>query len=184
MTLAELAALDWGSWKSPDEAAGLLTLKDLFDLVESTRGSGRSVELAVETKHPSRHGGQVEQVLVELLTEREWIGADAPVRAMSFSLLALRRMRRLAPELPIVYLMDRVPPPLRDGTLPTGARIAGIGVNVLRDRPEFVRRVHAAGHAVHVWTVDDPADVQLCLDLDVEAIITNRPRTVLEQLHG
>jgi glycerophosphoryl diester phosphodiesterase len=35
---------------------------------------------------------------------------------------------------------------------------------------------------VHVWTVDEPADVELCLELGVEAIITNRPREVLGQL--
>ncbi len=39
-----------------------------------------------------------------------------------------------------------------------------------------------AGHRVHVWTVDEPADVELCLELGVEALITNRPREVLKQL--
>jgi glycerophosphoryl diester phosphodiesterase len=31
---------------------------------------------------------------------------------------------------------------------------------------------------VHVWTVDEPDDVELCLRLGVDAIITNRPRMV------
>jgi glycerophosphoryl diester phosphodiesterase len=35
---------------------------------------------------------------------------------------------------------------------------------------------------VHVWTVDRPEDVELCLRLGVDAIITNRPRQVREQL--
>jgi glycerophosphoryl diester phosphodiesterase len=29
-----------------------------------------------------------------------------------------------------------------------------------------------------VWTVDAPEDVELCLKLGVDAIITNRPREV------
>jgi glycerophosphoryl diester phosphodiesterase len=33
-----------------------------------------------------------------------------------------------------------------------------------------------------VWTVNEPEDVELCLDLGVDAIITNRPRAVLDQL--
>ncbi|MEU9855060.1 glycerophosphodiester phosphodiesterase family protein, partial [Streptomyces sp. NPDC047974] len=37
-------------------------------------------------------------------------------------------------------------------------------------------------YQVHVWTVDDPEDVELCLRLGVDAIITNRPKAVLEQL--
>jgi glycerophosphoryl diester phosphodiesterase len=32
--------------------------------------------------------------------------------------------------------------------------------------------------------VDDPADVAYCADLGVDAIITNRPRAVLDQLEG
>jgi glycerophosphoryl diester phosphodiesterase len=35
---------------------------------------------------------------------------------------------------------------------------------------------------VHVWTVDEPADVALCLELGVDAIITNRPRAVVAQV--
>ena len=38
--------------------------------------------------------------------------------------------------------------------------------------------MHDHGHAVHVWTVDDPADVRLCLQLGVDAIISNRPAMV------
>jgi glycerophosphoryl diester phosphodiesterase len=35
---------------------------------------------------------------------------------------------------------------------------------------------------VHVWTVDRDEDVALCRELGVDAIITNRPRRVLEAL--
>ena len=44
---------------------------------------------------------------------------------MSFSWLSLRRMRELAPSITTVYLMERVPLRLRDGSLPAGVRIAG-----------------------------------------------------------
>lgn len=183
MTLADLQALDWGSWKSEGSGpADLLTLDRLLDITSGARAAGRPVELAIETKHPSRHGGLVEQCLVEQLAGRGWTGSDAPVRVMSFSLLALRRLRRLAPDLRLVYLLDRVHPAVRDGILPAGAQIAGIGVGVLRDRPGYVTRLHAAGNAVHVWTVDEPDDVRRCLDAQVDAIITNRPRQVLDQL--
>ena len=42
--------------------------------------------------------------------------------------------------------------------------------------------MHNRGGAVHVWTVDTADDIDLCAGLGVEAIITNRPRRVLESL--
>jgi glycerophosphoryl diester phosphodiesterase len=44
--------------------------------------------------------------------------------------------------------------------------------------------VHEAGGEVHVWTVNDAADVAYVADLGVDVIITNRPRAVREQLES
>ncbi|MFJ2894302.1 glycerophosphodiester phosphodiesterase [Streptomyces sp. NPDC087218] len=196
LELAELAALDFGSWKdreeSPDwdpvpgELTSVLTLERLLELVVETRAAGRPLQLAVETKHPTRWAGQVEERLLHLLKR---FGLDAPpadgpspVRVMSFSARSLHRVRAAAPTLPTVYLMQFLSPRLRDGRLPAGARIAGPGMRIVRSHPGYVERLHRAGHRVHVWTVNEPEDVQLCLDLGVEAIITNRPKQVLAQL--
>jgi len=104
------------------------------------------------------------------------------VRLMSFSEIALRRMREQAPSIQTVLLMDRVPVRARSGWLPSGARIAGPGVHIIRAHPNYVARVHSAGAAVHVWVVDDPSDIDLCIKLGVDGIITNRPASVLRRL--
>jgi glycerophosphoryl diester phosphodiesterase len=201
LELTDLEGLDWGSWRrieqgrpgapGPDipdveslgDGSRLLTLRTLLSTVAD---SGTGVQLAIETKHPTRYGGLVERHLASLLHEFGWAapapGGTSRIRVMSFSVLALRRMRQLAPRLPLVLLMDRLPLSYRDGELPKGVAVAGIGVNVLRRHPEFVRRVHDAGRAVHVWTVNDPADIDLCLEAGVDAVITNRPAMVLAQL--
>jgi glycerophosphoryl diester phosphodiesterase len=202
LELTDLEGLDWGSWKrlvavagdQPDEPdrvstgerAHLLTLRRLLTLVAEARGAGRPVQVAIETKHPTRYGGLVEHTLVELLDAFGWAGSPgdgpSPVRVMSFSQLALRRMRSLAPSLPLVLLMERVPLPYRDGSLPRGVGAAGISVEILRSSPGYVRRAHERGHEVHVWTVDEPDDVRRCLDAGVDTIITNSPGHVLAQI--
>ncbi len=190
MELADLAELDFGSWKGtlpPDrldpDRRTVLTLDTLLGYLVDC---GRPVELAVETKHPTRYAGLVERRLVEVLDRYGWahprLGRRVPVRVMSFSWLSLRRMRQLAPSVPAVYLMERVPLRFRDGTLPVHVGIAGPSIDVVREHPRYVHRVHRAGGRVHVWTVDEPADVALCLDLGVDAIITNRPDDVLARL--
>lgn len=187
LELADLAALDFGSWKggpdlyeSPEttdaERTSVLTLERLLQLVAD---APRPVELVIETKHPTRWAGQVEQRLLELLDRYQ---LASPVRVMSFSARSLHRIRSAAPQLPTVLLMQWLLPRHRDGALPAGVRIAGPSVRILRARPEYVERAHRAGNEVHVWTVNEPEDVRLCADLGVDALITNRPQRVRDQL--
>jgi glycerophosphoryl diester phosphodiesterase len=101
---------------------------------------------------------------------------------MSFSARSLHRIQAASPHLPTVYLMQFVSPRHRDGRLPMGVSIAGPGIRIVRSHPGYVEKLKRAGHQVHVWTVNEPEDVDLCVGLGVDAIITNRPRAVLRQL--
>jgi glycerophosphoryl diester phosphodiesterase len=42
----------------------------------------------------------------------------------------------------------------------------------------FVKAAHRAGLPIHVWTVNDEATMRRLLDLGVDGIMTDRPRTL------
>jgi glycerophosphoryl diester phosphodiesterase len=193
MELAQLDELDFASWKNPwgeldDEAPEIaedtrrvLTLRRLL---ETARDYERSVDLAIETKHPTRYAGLVEQRLVDTLASLGWAGADSPARVMSFSPVALTRINRLAPALEVVLLVDH----RHSWRMAKGVRgadwIAGPGIELLREHPELARRLRKRGRRVHVWTVNKPDDLDLCVSLGVEAVITDDPRQALDHLDG
>jgi glycerophosphoryl diester phosphodiesterase len=83
---------------------------------------------------------------------------------------------------PTVYNMDRVPVRYRDGTLPPQVGAAGLALRIVQAHPRLVERLQSRGHRVHVFTADDPADIDYLLDLGVDAIISNHPRRVLARL--
>ncbi len=187
LELARLEELDFAAqrrqWDIFEEGevpgralTGILTLRRLLDAVSD---AGRPIELAIETKHPTRYGGLVERALVHRI---EQSGSPPTTRIMSFSWLSLRRVRRLAPTLRTVFLLDRLSARSLDGHLPHGVAVAGPSIEVIRANPEVVRRFHRQGYEVHVWTVNDPADVELCAELGVEVVITDRPAAVLRHL--
>lgn len=191
LELATLQGLDFGSWRKahpsdpemPEadrERDMLLTLRHLIDTVLSC---GREVGLAIETKHPTRYAGQVERELAKVLGEfgldRAYATGRPHVSVMSMSQVAISRMRQLCPEVPLVYLIrDSVPLRFRDGGLPRGSQIAGLDKAIIRRWPSTVSRQHDRGHLVYAWTVDDEADIDRCLELGVDGIISNRPAFV------
>jgi glycerophosphoryl diester phosphodiesterase len=193
MELADLDQLEFASWKNPwatldDEAPdrdrdldGVLTLRRLLETVAAEE---RPIELAIETKHPTRYGGLVERRLVEALAGFGWAGPDSPVRVMSFFYVALQRMQRLAPDLRLVMLIEKsrnwpvLKPMLGPGWL------LGPGIGSLTRHPKFAGKLVDTGRGLHVWTVNTHEQLDLCLDLGAEAVITDRPREVLGWLGG
>lgn len=190
--LAELEALDFASWHPSAQVADdppdpdLVRLLTLDRLLGALRERDRPVRLLIETKHPSRYGADVERRLVELL-RRHGLAEPRPgdpvqVTVMSFAALALRRIRTLAPGVPTVYLLEILPPGVIRGRLPFGARTGAPSIGLVRARPGLIPALRAAGHAVYVWTVNQPADLELVLEQGVDGVITDRPRFVLDRL--
>lgn len=195
LELSDLAELDFASWKcdtsQPDSAVEapdhdgrrVLTLDRLLRLVLD---ADRPVQLHIETKHPTRYGGLVERSLVDVLDRfglaRPLSASVSRVTVLSFAVTSLRRIHALTPVVPTQLNMERVPVRLRAGSLPPQVTTAGLALHLVKAHPGYVRRLHAHGHRVHVYTVDEPEDIAALLKLGVDGIISNHPRRVLGQL--
>jgi glycerophosphoryl diester phosphodiesterase len=190
MTLAELEEFDFAAWKrsggdpdeEPDRDVRLDRVLTLRSLLETIRDYDRRVEIAIETKHPTRFGGLTERKLAQVLREFGWDRPGSPVRVMSFSYAALQRMDRLAPGVQKVQLIEHAQywPTLR--SMVARDWIIGPGIAELREHRRFARRLVLDDKRLHVWTVNNDDDLELCLDLGVEAGITDRPAHMLERL--
>lgn len=108
------------------------------------------------------------------------------VCAASFSTSRLRRLRSLAgPRLASSQGGSEVTrlvlgAPSTSPALAAQVPVALRGIPVVTGR--FVRRAHARGLHVHVWTIDDSDRMNALLDLGVDGLITDRPTVLREVL--
>ena len=76
---------------------------------------------------------------------------------------------------------------VQDGALPAPMSHAAVqvpthfeGATVVDER--FVETAHAAGVAVHVWTIDDPPEIERLVGLGVDGIMSDRPSVLVPTL--
>ncbi|AGZ43304.1 glycerophosphodiester phosphodiesterase [Actinoplanes friuliensis] len=115
-------------------------------------------------------------------------GASGRVLLASFSDARLTRLRRLAGPSVATSLGRGEVARLRISSL-TGTRLrlppSAVAAQVpvrhgrltIVDR-RFLSRTHRLGLQVHVWTIDDPAEMHALLDLGVDGIMTDRTQTL------
>lgn len=194
-TLAEVRSCDAGAWfnlRHPERArpeyAGLQvpTLDEVL-----ARYSGRS-RFYIETKNPEEAPG-MEDRLVALLDQHGLRDAardhrasrtavngwdpPPPVVIQSFSEASLRRVRTLAPELPLVQLFSS-----RSGRRTVAARLsvvaayaAGIGPHHGVVDARLVEDAHAHGLVVHPYTVNDEPLMRRLIAVHADGVFTDRP---------
>lgn len=178
-TLAELKRLDAGHGFE-DEAGGHpfrgrgITIPTLAEVLEAFPG----VPLNIEVKHDD--GTTVERFFDVL--DRH--GARDRVLAAAYEDPIVRRLRAVAPDVLSSLSGDEVfaffaawmsgglggwTPPGKAFQVPPDHE----GMEIVT--PDFVRAAHSLGMEVHVWTINDEAEIDRLLDLGVDGIMSDFP---------
>jgi glycerophosphoryl diester phosphodiesterase len=181
-----------------DGQFGIPTFDEVLALADSLgRARGRVVGVYPETKHPTYHraiGLPLESALLAALRARNLDRRDAPVFIQSFEAANLQQLRPQT-RVRLVYLVGAgALPPARLREIAGFADAVGvnqrllIGADSAAVPTSLVRDAHAAGLAVHVWTLrsepvflaaryggDPAAEVREMIRLGVDGIFGDFP---------
>lgn len=198
-TLAELKALDAGSWFNaahPEQADDAYAGVNILTLDEVIDRYGNDVRYYIETKSPERYP-ELQRELVETLVNKGLVESGS-VAIQSFSQDSLQQIHALNADIPLVQLVwyspaedgsgltewtGVTPPPdeITDADFQAIADYAvGIGPNVVYDGEDvidagFVEQAHNHGLLVHAYTINDVDQMQRLLDWGVDGMFTNFP---------
>ena len=163
LTAAEITGIDIGRKYDPAFAGETPpTLAEVIDLVR-----GR-MKLNIELKYNVPDPGLAPAV-VELLRREDFLDQ---VVITSLDYAALGQIKQLEPRLATGHIV----------TAAVGNVVKSeadfLSLNSARATPSLVRRAHAAGKQVHVWTVNKPEVMLLMIERGVDNIITDDPALV------
>jgi glycerophosphoryl diester phosphodiesterase len=173
-TLAQLQALDAGSWKSAAWAGERIpALTDVLATIPDGKRLYFEIKCGVEVL-PA-----LEQVIAEARSEAE------QVALIGFGLATMAAAKKRLPKHDAYWVVEnKEPPPL--GSLISQAKAAGLdGLDLQGTFPIdrlLVENIKAAGLKLCTWTVDDLPTAKRLLEAGVDGITTNRPGWLREQL--
>ena len=98
---------------------------------------------------------------------------------ITFSEYGFQDIIKYAPKGTAVYYLsgDYIPWQIKE----MGGAGIDYSLKAMKKHPEWIKMTHDLGMEVNVWTVNDPADMQWCIDNGVDYITTNAPEQ-LQQL--
>lgn len=169
-TLAALKRLDAGSWFSPEfRGERVPSLGEVLERVG--RRSCLNIEIKASAYEIHQPDDAVEQQVVSLVRR---YGLSDGVVISSFEHRLLERIHRMERPPAVAVLTET---PLSDAILRLLERLNAFSWNAPADvlDPEQVARVHAQGHRVLAFTVNDPDRFRRLMDMGVDGVFSDDP---------
>jgi glycerophosphoryl diester phosphodiesterase len=170
LTYPEIRAIPLGAKAAPEFRN---EIAPSFDEV-LTAASNR-IRLNIELKYYGDHQPRLAERVVEALQTRQ-MTKQVLIQCLEYD--PLLEVRRLAPEIPVGYLMAM------NAAHPGRLKVDFLSAQLSRVTGAFVQAAHRRGQQVHVWTVDKPADIERMIDLGVDDLITNEPVEALRRVRA
>jgi len=178
-TLAEIKELDAGAYFDTRFAGERVpTLAEVFEAV------GDRLLINVELKGMGWNADGLEAIVAGLIARH---GLTGRVIISSFNPIRLRRMRRIAPQLPLGFLHDwETPAGWRwlAAALMLGLKVEADHPHHVRVTPAYISRARRRGQRVNVWVVNEPGRMRELRDAGVDLIMSDRPDVLRAVLHG
>jgi glycerophosphoryl diester phosphodiesterase len=173
-TLAEIRALDAGSWYG-----SAFVGEKIPTLEEVLLTFGKRMLLNIELKNSYHHMPELEEKTIALIRKYH---IEKSVVVSSFHHGSMQRVHQLAPDIPTALLYDCC---LVDAV----GYAKRLGASALHPfyatvREELIEEAHREGIEVGVWTVNEPDAMERMIAINVDAIITNYPDRLRTVLHA
>jgi glycerophosphoryl diester phosphodiesterase len=177
LSLAELKELDAGSFFDIKfKGERIPSLGEVFETV------GNSVYINIELTNYASLNDDLPNLTAALVKKH---GMEKRVLFSSFNPLALIRIHRLLPEVPLGLLTL----PGKSGRLlrsPLGRIVPhqALHPNNADTNKQLVDRTHRSGRLVNVWTVNEPQAIRSFISMGVDGIITDQPLLMHQVLNS
>jgi len=165
--LDEVSEIDAGGWFCPDfKGERIPLLRDALKLV-----AAHDIALNLEIK-PTL-GWEEPTARAAAKTLKEVWPDGAQILVSSMSTLALDVFHELMPDLSLGLIVYAVP----ENWLERLDRHNCLSLHCYKDfvTQDLVEAVHASGHLLHVFTVNDPVEAKALFALGVDAVFTDDP---------
>lgn len=161
-----LRELDAGSWFHPKyKGERIPTLEEVLTFVN------RRIPINIEIKSSTVKDKLTERVLAVVFEN----GYDKKVLISSFDPRILKKIKKLASDLPTAFLYHY---PVYFNPIKTLENLGAVALihNFKFTTSKLVKKIHEAGFKIIVYTVNKPNDIKKMIDIGVDGIITDDVR--------
>lgn len=165
LTYSEIRAIPLGRDAAPEfRKEPAPTLDEVLSIARNHIG------LNIELKYYGDHQPRLAERVVEAVRAHQMTN-HVVIQCLEYE--PLLEVRRLAPEIPVGYLMSV------NATSPGRLEVDFFSVEMGWVTGAFVGAAHRHRQAVHAWTVDRPEDMDQMIAVGADALITNEPAEAL-----